>query len=353
MKEISVMNRKQVELFDPGNLLDSSGKLSQIGWARHPYLDCNLEDLHFCPIKSFQFLRVKRWDYYAVFTPQKFFSATIADLGYAGNIFVYILDYDKDLLHEEGLVIPLGRGIILPRNSTSGVTEFKNKNASLCFEANGESRSISVDWPEFHGGRGISAEISFSCPASHESMSIVIPFSEKRFYYNRKINCLPANGTITYDGDEEKLVPSTSIGTLDWGRGVWPYRSFWNWASSSGFLPDGRTIGLNLGKGFGDLSQATENCVILDGLVHKLDEVDFIYDPENFMTPWHFRSNDNQLILEFIPFKERAANTNLGIIHSEVHQLFGRYNGQVTTDEGETIQIQDLIGFAEEHYARW
>jgi hypothetical protein len=298
-------------------------------------------------------LRVKRWDYYAAFTPHKFFSATIADLGYAGNLFVYVLDYAKDLLHEEGLVIPLGRGVVLPRNSTSGVTEFKNKRASLFFEADGESRKISVDWPAFHEGRGISAEISFSCPASHESMSIVIPFLEKRFYYNRKINCMPAAGTINYGGDEEKLVASTSLGSLDWGRGVWPYHSFWNWASSSGFLPDGRMIGLNLGNGFGDLSQATENCVILDGLLHKLDEVDFIYDPKNFMTPWLFKSNDNRLNLEFIPFKVRTAITNLGIIHSVVHQLFGHYNGHFSTDEGETIQIQDLIGFAEEHYARW
>lgn len=347
------MKRKQVEILEPGNLLSPLGNLAQIGWGRQPYLDCNLDDLHFYPIKSLQFLRVKRWDYYAVFTPRMFFSATIADLGYAGNIFVYLLDYDKNLFHEEGLVIPLGRGVILPRNSTSGTTKFKNNNASLCFEANGESRSISIDWPAFHEARGISAEIMFSCPASHESMSIVIPFSEKRFYYNRKINCMPAVGTITYGGDEEKLVASTSIGSLDWGRGVWPYRSFWNWASSSGFLPDGRTIGLNLGNGFGDLSQATENCVILDGLLQKLDDVDFIYNPKKFMTPWQFRSNDNRLKLEFIPFKERTAVTNLGIIHSVVHQLFGRYNGQFTTDEGETIQIQDIVGFAEEHYARW
>ena len=58
-------------------------------------------------------------------------------------------------------------------------------------------------------------------------------------------------------------------------------------------------------------------------------------------------------MLEFIPFKDRLARTNLGVIFSQVHQMFGRYSGQVITDEGETIQITDLIGFAEEHHARW
>ena len=60
---------------------------------------------------SLQRFRIKRWDYYAVFTPQRFFSATIADLGYAGNIFVYTLDFASGDLHEEGVVIPLGSGI--------------------------------------------------------------------------------------------------------------------------------------------------------------------------------------------------------------------------------------------------
>ena len=74
---------------------------------------------------------MKRWDYYAVFTPQRFFSATIANLGYAGNIFVYTLDFASHELHEEGLVIPLGRGVELPRNSEQGISSYRAK-ASAC-----------------------------------------------------------------------------------------------------------------------------------------------------------------------------------------------------------------------------
>ena len=45
--------------------------------------------------------------------------------------------------------------------------------------------------------------------------------------------------------------------------------------------------------------------------------------------------------------------TDLKLIFSEVHQMFGRYSGTAVTDEGEELQIEDLIGFAEEHQARW
>ena len=227
------------------------------------------------------------------------------------------------------------------------------KEVKLHFDVTSDARTITIDWPAFHNGRGLSAEITMACPPNHESMNIVIPISKKRFYYNRKINCLPAQGWIKYGDDHEQLIAETSLGQLDWGRGVWEYSSFWLWASASGFMPDGRRLGLNLGSGFGDTSNATEKAIILDGMVHKLDQVKFEYDPKDYMAPWKFKDNERRLDLLFTPFKERLATTKLGIIDSEVHQMIGRYTGTVVSDDGEEIQIDGLIGFAEEHYARW
>jgi hypothetical protein len=343
----------QTKLTQPGKLLKPDGSLLQVGWCPQPLLDCNLEDTHFYLLKIFQRLRIKRWDYYAVFTPQKFFSATIADLGYAGNIFVYVMDYASGELHEDGLVIPLSRGITLARNSDQGESSFNGKNVKLHFKTTPEGRKISVSWPGFHNGRGITADIMLRQPREHESTTIVIPIGKRRFYYNRKINCLPAEGTIRYAGETEELSSANCLGSLDWGRGVWEYKSFWNWASASGFLPDGRMMGLNLGCGFGDLSAATENCFVLNGKLHKLEQVTFRYDPNDFMRPWKFTDSEDRLKLIFTPFKERKAVTNLGIIFSEVHQMLGRYSGTLRTDDGSIIQINDLIGFAEQHQARW
>ena len=125
------------------------------------------------------------------------------------------------------------------------------------------------------------------------------------------------------------------------------------WASASDFLPGGHTLGLNLGYGFGDTGAATENVVILDGRIHKLAEVRFDYDPADFMEPWHMVSPNGRLELEFVPFKERVARSNLLLITSEVHQMFGRYRGKVVGDGGEAIEVRDVTGFAEEHHARW
>ncbi len=343
----------QTELTQPGPLLNTQGRLAQIGWSRQPLLDCNLEAARFYALRPLQRFRIKRWDYYAVFTPQRFFSATVADLGYAGNVFVYTLDFASNELHEEGLVIPLGQGIRLPRDSRGDETTFANKQATLRFQAEAGARRIFADWPGYHEGRGIQAELTLTCPPDHESMTITIPIGAKRFYYNRKINCLPAEGVIHYGDVHEEVHPHESLGSLDWGRGVWDYQSYWNWASASGYLPDGRALGLNLGRGFGDLSRATENCVILNGRVHKLDQVGFDYQSGEYMRPWHFTDNEGRLDLTFTPFHERIARTNLAIITSEVHQMFGRYAGYVRLDDGQEVEVRDLIGFAEEHHARW
>jgi hypothetical protein len=344
----------QHEILTPSALLNAQGRLTQVGWARAPLLDCNLEQVAFYPrpLRLLQRLRVKRWDYYGVTTPERYFSVTLADLGYAGQAFVYTVDFATGRYHEETLTIPPGGGIVLPRNSTEGESRFDNGKVRLLFQVTPAARQISVVWPDFDGQR-LTAEISFAAAPEHESTVVVIPIRGNRFYYNRKINCLPAQGWLQIGDERTEIAPATCLGNLDWGRGVWEYRSFWVWASASGFLADGRTLGLNLGFGFGDTGAATENTVILNGRVHKLAQVDFSYNPRNFMQPWRMVAADGRLDLTFTPFVERVAATNLLLIASKVHQLFGRYSGHIVADDGERIAVDGLVGFAEEHHARW
>ncbi len=342
----------QQQLHTPSPLLDERGRLRQVGWSRQPLLDCNLENVQFYSLRFLQRFRIKRWDYYGVTTPTHFFSATIGDIGYLGSIFVYLIDLATSEYHEETLTIPLARGIALPRNSTEGESVFDSGKVRLHFRAESDARKLSVTWPNF-GGRDLSAEVTLHLPREHESMTVVIPIARNRFYYNRKVNCTPAEGWIKRGDEQIEIHPANSLGNLDWGRGVWEYNSFWVWASASGFLPDGRTVGLNMGYGFGDTSAATENALILNGHIHKLARVDFQYDSSDFKRHWRMVSPDGRLDLEFVPFVERFAKTDLVVLNSEVHQMFGRYSGTVQADDGEVIRLDGLVGFAEEHHAKW
>ena len=343
----------QTEITSSSPLLDPKGNLTQAGWARQPLLDCNLEKARFYAFRPLQFLRVKRWDYYGLTTRNFFLAITLAHLGYAGTIFLYTLDFATGELIEENLLVPLGRGIKLARNSDQGDCSFHNGKVGIDFTLEEGARRVQIDWPAYNGGQGLTAAFSLKCPPTHESMTIVTPIGKRRFYYNRKLNCLPAEGWVRRGDTRVALVPERDLGNLDWGRGVWEYKSFWVWASASAYLPDGRTLGLNLGYGFGDTSAATEHAFVLNGRVHKLDYVNFTYDSTDFMSPWTMRAPDGRLDLRFVPFKERVARSDVAVIHSEVHQMFGDYSGTVRTDEGEEIRLDGVIGWAEEHHAQW
>ena len=344
--------KPQQYLQGPAKLLNPDGSLTQAGWARQPVLDANLEDSHFYRIHGLQKLRLKVWDYYAITTPSHFFSFTISDVGYLGMVFAYVIEFDTKEYREQTLTLPFATWVRLPRNSTEGVSEYVKDDFLMRFTAQNDARTISVRWPGFGKGK-LNAELHLACPPEHESMTIVIPIRGNRFYYNRKINCMPASGWVEYQNQKFEIDPATCLGSLDWGRGVWEYQSFWVWASASGFLADRRKIGLNLGFGFGDTSAATEDCFILDGKIHKLDDVQFSYNNQNFKAPWSMRSPDGRLDLVFTPFFERVAKSDALVLKSEVHQMFGAYNGSVETEEGEKLTLSNVIGWAEEHHARW
>jgi hypothetical protein len=343
----------QNEIVEKDKLLDDRGFLKHRGYSRFPVLEYNPENIRVYPISFLNRLRLKEWDYYGLTTQDFYFSATVANIGYAGLAFVYFIDFHEKAMTEDTILVPFGRGCRLPRSSKSGDIHLDHAKAEFLFERKSESRAINVSWPGFAGGKGISAQFEASQPPEHESIIVATPIGRNRFYYNQKINCMPAEGKIVFGDRAFELSPDGALATLDWGRGVWDYSSFWVWASASGYLPNGSTVGLNMGKGFGDLSQATENCFFVDGKMTKLAWVEIEYDPADFMKPWIFRAKDGRLDLVFEPFFDRVASTNLIIITSKVHQLFGKYSGTLMTDDGKKMQVENLIGWAEEHQAKW
>lgn len=339
----------QREITTPGPLLDARGRLRQPGWARQPLLDANLEVLPSWRTT----LRLKRWDYYGIWTPDLYVSATVSHVGYVGLVFCYVIDLKSGQQVDHTITRPLGMGVTLPRNSDAGDIHYVGSGITVRFALTGGVRRIHVDDSSFDAGRGLHIDAALACPPAHESVVMCTPMQGGCFFYNRKINCMPATGTIRWGDRTVPLSATDALGQLDWGRGVWPYWTNWIWASANGFLPDGRTIGLNFGNGFGDLFHATENALIVNGRVHKLGALRIDLDSRDYHRPWRFTDDEGLAELTLTPTIERLSKANVGLLRTEVHQMFGHYNGRVVTDDGEIITVRDLPGFAEQHHARW
>lgn len=335
------------EITEPVNLCNADGSLNEdsIGWARKPLIHCNVKG---------SFLRKKKWNYWCVTSPDVLFSATISHIDYAAVLFVYILDLHTKKFHEQTVLVPLGKGVVMPDDVHASL-QYEGKNLFIRFEEIDQGTKIIVNSPHFNGqGKSLQAEITLKRPEGYESLNVVVPWSKKRFQFTSKQPALPAKGKVVWEDRVYELHEPEAFGCLDFGRGIWKYASTWNWASASGNC-GGKVIGLNFGGQWTDGTGQNENGIVVDGKLYKIHE-DMVweYDKKDFMKPWKISTkNSDQVLLTFTPFFERVAATKAVIIESEVHQMIGRFQGTIRIEELGTVEIDSLLGWAEDHIARW
>ncbi|MUT68292.1 DUF2804 family protein [Paenibacillus sp. NEAU-GSW1] len=331
----------------PVSLCNERGELANdsVGWSRHPLVRCNVKG---------NLLRKKKWNYWCVTGPELLFSATISHLDYAAVMFVYVLDLKTKQFAEETWLIPLGVGCHMPEDVASTVS-VSGKKASLKFEETGDGTRITVSWKDFgRAGDRFEADVRVMRPEGYESLNVVVPWSRDRFQFTSKQPALPASGNVAWGNRAYTFSVSDSYGCLDFGRGIWPYQSTWNWAAASG-SSEGRLIGLNFGGQWTDGTGQNENGVLVNGRLHKQHEnIIWTYDQADYMRPWTLRTEQSDRVaLTFTPLFERVAATRAIIIQSEVHQMIGHFDGHVELDDGERAAINGLLGWAEDHSARW
>lgn len=334
------------------DLLRANGTLSESGYAVAPILNYDRD-----AVKAGK-LRIKEWDYYLISNSEFAVALTIADNSYMGMDSISLIDFKKPWQHTKSPIrlFPMGR-TNMPSSSEDGDTEHYCKNHFLSFKRSSGRRFLRFHMDNFYDSKTISGEISLE-DHKGDSMVIATPFADDplAFYYNQKINCMKARGYITLGDKSYIFHPDDSFGTLDWGRGVWTYRNTWYWGSASG-LVDGIPFGFNIGCGFGDTSQATENMVFYNHKAHKLSHIAFniptINGKDSYLEPWFFTSNDERFKMIFQPLIDRAAKTNLGILCSDQHQVFGHFTGRVILDDGTVLNIKNFPGFAEKVFNKW
>lgn len=339
------MKKESVEITEPVDLCLKNGKLnpSALGWSRKPLVNANLKG---------HFLRKKKWNYWAVFNKDCLFSATISNIDYLGVVFCYFLDFHTKEFIEETVLTPFGRGCNLPDKI----------DETVIFD----SKKMKVGFTKYSGKTVIEAEFTSSekknvktyaevLQGNSESLNVVIPWSWNRFQYTSKQFCLSAQGEVIVSDKRYSLDLKDTFATLDFGRGVWKYSTFWNWANFAVRLNDGLELGVNLGAGWTDNTGANENAILINGkLIKIVSDVIFQYDKHDLMKPWHIYSKESDDVdLEFQPFYHRTAKTNALLLYSKVDQMIGTFKGFVRDDNKKVYIIRDATGWAEQHHARW
>ncbi len=325
-------------------LCDKNGNLnpSAIGWSRKPLHRCNLSKHYF---------RKKKWNYWCIYDKEWLISFTISDVDYAGLIFGYYLEFSTGKFAEFTKIVPFSSGITMGQQ-TDNNARYQSGGLSFDFQAKKHGQMLLASIPDI-GGENLNASIDVEIPEDLESMNVVIPWSKRRFQFTSKQIGLAASGTVTIGTRSHTFNKADTFACLDFGRGVWPYNITWNWGVAVS-RSDGDIVGANMGAKWTDNSGYTENSILAGGKTYKLPEnVLFEYDRKDFMKPWKIRTEQSSAIdFEFTPFFDRHAKSNLVILASDVHQMIGKYKGEIKIGR-KTVAIHDAIGWAEDHIARW
>ncbi|GGM79997.1 DUF2804 domain-containing protein [Dactylosporangium sucinum] len=326
------------EITEPVDLCLPSGRLNPeaVGWTRSALHRTNLRGWG----------RNKRFEYWAITTPTAVVSLNISHHDYRANVAV---TYEDRLTHQgirqggnrwlpghAGMRDPLNqepmqasRGPVLIRLTPDGA-------GTVLF-----ARSPRID-----------VDLRILAAPGHESMGVVVPWSDTVFQYTKKDNCLRAEGVVTVDGVRHEVSAGSSFAVHDRGRGRWPYFTFWNWGSGNGTSADGREIGLQFGGKWTDGTPSTENWLRVDGRLHKISEhLDWQYDPGDLLTPWTLTGPSVRVT--FTPERHVRHVFNRWIVMSRGDTCFGHYRGEITLADGRTVRFDDVYGHVEEVERRW
>lgn len=341
------------EITEPTTLCRPDGRTlnpDARGWSRVPLLDCNITGT---------WGRKKRWDYWGVLTPTHALSVTYADVDYIGITDVWWAELATGRTGGRNRIAPGAAGIHLPDRPGTKPLRSVARNQVIDLTDDDRGTRLSAAWTE-PDGTPASLDVLVELPEGHESLNVVIPWSDTLFQFTSKHQARPASGELVIGDERIEIghrpdgVGDEAWGVLDVGRGRWPYRTRWNWGGGAGTATTGEVVGIQIGAKWTEGTGFTENGIIVDGRLHKLGhELEWTYDWDRPLLPWRVQDPTGRANLTLTPVHDKHTKVEAAVLGTEVHQVFGTWSGTVVTDDGHELTVDGVLGFAEESRSRW
>lgn len=303
-------------------------------------------------------LCIKEWDFYEISNERYILLVMIADVSYGATTSVILHDMEtgEQFAASSTSLLTFGKyGVFDTDAMTPGVVSKHKKNYELDITTYDGYKTIVFNGKT--GKQDYKVDLRMDMFDDHESLTFAVPLvknNPKKFYLDQKINCMPVTGTVTVGDRVIEFSPEDTFAILDWGRGAWPYHSGWYWCNGSKRMENGDIFGFELGWGFGDEDICTENTIFYNGKAQKLGKITLEKGRSNWMvesdwmdTDWVLKSDDGRLNLTMTPYYDNFTCSRVLVVGNWCHQVFGRFNGTVTLDDGTVLEIKDMMAFCE------
>jgi hypothetical protein len=283
---------------------------------------------------------VNQFHFSGIIGPEVIVGMAVVDLKYIANGFLYVYDRKTKTLVETNKITPFGIGGTIIPTARSYDSSFSSGGLDIAVT----SFRMMASAPE------INLDIKITKPT--EPLRLCTRTGYRGWVYMEKTTPIPVSGKVTCKGKTYEISSPDYMGLMDWTTGTMRRDTYWEWAATATTLPDGRPFGLNLCCGVNDTS-FTENAFWLDGARTKVDTVNFEFDNHDLYKPWRITSYDKRVALTFNPEGMRGEKLNAVLVKSKFSQFMGTFEGTLRTESGEILEIRDIPGWAEDHYAKW
>ncbi len=334
-----------------------SGSVPELALAEFDYrsvLDKPLGRLQrYFAQKQFQFVTVSGKQWLDGQAKDWLLAVAIADVRYVSSGFVYLFQQDQQVF-QHGILRPLQFGCRMSLSPQQGAASLKAGQRHWQLEPQPSQWLVEIDCGPLRA-RLVLHQADPAMSAGHSAttkqppLALCAPTGYQGFTYTEKNNALAVSGQLSFAGRALDL--SQARAGYDFSAGYMRRQTNWRWSSINTLLQQ-RPFGLNLAAGVNETG-LTENALWLDGRIQHLSPARFVFDRYQPDSRWHISTLCGELSLEFQPLFCRQEKIQTGLLASNFRQYVGYYQGQITLADGQTLQLQQCQGLAEDHYAKW
>ncbi|MBA6245419.1 MULTISPECIES: DUF2804 domain-containing protein [Psychrobacter] len=326
-------------------------------------------------------LKANQFCFIQILQPPYRVCLALATIKLATSAFVYIYNEDTQQLEVCEALQPLTHHTHLDGDGYQGQMAFTHTKLSVTLDFSPAQMNIALDSQY--------VAITAALARSAQPLAICTPTGRRGWTFTQKEPLTALSGhllikakskfhTDTPDVRPQKITfTDATIANLDWTLGYMRHETNWFWSCITSYLSDGRHFLLNLSMGVNETG-ASENACWLEGKIFYLPPVMFAREDSNIRSsqpdslepsienvetdariskPWRiYHQNlgwsNVDIDLSFTPITVYKKTDNFGVIASIFEQWIGFYNGEIRIRD-EVIRLDNVMGLAEDHFAKW
>ena len=317
-------------------------------------------------------LKANQFCFIQIIQPPYRICLALATIKLATSAFVYLYEDETDELEVCEALQPLTRRTQLEGDCYQGQMAFTHSNLTLTLGFTPSQIAVALD------SKHITLDATLQRQAA--PLAVCTPTGRRGWTFTQKEPLsvisghllIKAHSKFNTDAQAKQIhFSKTTIANLDWTLGYMRHKTNWFWSCINSYLPNGRHFALNLAMGVNETG-VSENACWLDGQIYYLPPVMFVRDGlnlpangqddtaktiDNTRQPWRiYHQNlgwsNVDIDLTFTPITVYKKTDNFGVLASIFEQWLGFYSGEIRLKD-DVIEIDEIMGLAEDHFAKW